>query len=99
MAYKADKVQLEPKVRKPYGATFFNVTNILFHHHFVFHFLFLRSSLTFLHRECGREKEQRDLEIDLQDLLDSVDHQQRREDAYIKEMKSRGGRASRCRQL
>lgn len=91
MAYKADKVQLEPEGRQPYEATFLNVTDILFHPHSVFHSLFLHFSLTFLHRESGREKEQRDLETDLQDLLDSVDHQQLRKDAYIKEMKSRDG--------
>lgn len=76
MVYKADKVQLELEGREPYRATFLSVTDILFHPHSVFHSLFLCSSLTFLHRESGREKEQRDLETDLQDLLDSVDHQQ-----------------------
>lgn len=66
MAYKADKVQLEPEGREPYGASFFNVTNIPFHPHSVFHSLFLLSSLTFLHREGGREKEQREVETGLQ---------------------------------
>lgn len=80
MASKAEKVQLEPEGREPYRATLFNVTNIPFHPHSVFHFLFLLPSLTFLHREWGREKEQRELETG---LLDSADHQQLRADAYM----------------
>lgn len=93
MAYKADKVQLEREGREPYRATLFNVTNIPFHPHSVFHSLFLPSSLTFLHREWGREKEQRDLESG---LLDSADHQQLRAYAYMKSREEEQGDIDSC---
>lgn len=93
MAYKADKVQLERGGREPYRATLFNVTNIPFHPHSVFHSLFLLSSLTFLHREWGREKEQRDLESG---LLDSADHQQLRAYAYMKSREEEQGDIDSC---
>lgn len=93
MAYKADKVQLEREGREPYRATLFNVTNIPFHPHSVFHSLFLPSSLTFLHREWGREKEQRDLELG---LLDSADHQQLRAYAYMKSREEEQGDIDSC---
>lgn len=85
------RLNLNQKGRKPHGTTFLNVTNISFHPHSVFHSLFLLSSLTFLHRELEREKEQREIGTGLQDPLNSADHQQLRADVDSKEMKSRGG--------
>lgn len=94
LAYKSDKVQLESEEGH----------RVLWSHFLECHqqlispslcllfFFFFLSSLTFLHSEWGREKEQRELETGLQSLSDSADHQQLRADVDRKEKRRRGGR-------
>lgn len=96
LAYKPDKVQLASEEGQRALWSYF----LECHQHLIspslclllFFFFSLLSSLTFLHREWGREEEQRELETGLQSLLDSADHQQLRVHVDRKEMRNRGGR-------